>query len=188
VLCIASVSYANNNDKNSKLTIGAPDEAAEFAIGTCLGTLDNLDRIRLIAKTMDWKPLTKEQLLMLGTNEDLNAEGWLAIVDNHPYMLAINQGKGAWRNNKFNDGLKSNVCTVMDLYSARLEIITSFKKQLDLKQVYNDPGKTIPLGRMDAFKINNSLNRSEDTYMFVISHKDFQPPIIISFMAEYIEK
>ena len=181
-LILSLPSVAIIDDKKT-LTPATPDESAEFAIGLCLGGLDDLDRVRIFAKHEKWQPLTKEQLLLSGVSSGLKVDGWKAINNNHIFLVAINEGEGALCNDKFVDNAKSNVCTVIDAYSDRNDIMSSLKKYLLVKQIYYDPGTTLPLEKVEAFKINNGYF-GQEPYLMVISHKDLKPPIILTFMAE----
>ena len=112
-LVLSPPSFAVTND-NKTLTPATPDESAEFAIGLCLGGLNDLDRVRMLAKHAEWKLLTKEQLYLFGVSSELLVDGWRAIDNNHVFLIIVNVGEVALRNNKFVDSAKSNVCTILD--------------------------------------------------------------------------
>lgn len=174
---------ATSLENVNELTPGTPDDATEFAIAVCLGGLHDLDKIKFLAKHYEWPQLSKEDIYSFTAKHDLDVDGWIAVHNNHPYFLMVNVGNGAFRNNKFVENSKSNICTIIAPNSSHNEITDSLKRELQLKQVYKDPGKTFPISRMNAFRINNNFNNDE-VYIMLYSHKDLKPPTTIVFMLE----
>ncbi len=148
-----------------------PGHFTKFAIGTCYHPIDDINRVKAMARISKWKSMPTD---MLEANRAITSSsdytGWVIQDDHDAYMIAVNTG--------LMEGKKSQVCTAV-ANEKPSEVKTILKAQLNLKLVTS---------RKEAYQkweMYSATHLSgKKIYVVIMGAEDEQkPPVNVSFIS-----
>src|SRR5262245_56846857 len=84
---------------------GAADTAAEFVVGNCFLAVDDISRVRSMARVLKWRSLSPDMSNAVKPVDAIGHESWQVTDEGQTYLVGVNTGTF--------QGKRAEVCSVV---------------------------------------------------------------------------
>lgn len=142
---------------------------AEFFVGTCFNSIDDVSRVSSMAETLDWEPMPEDIANSLKPVEGEGYEGWIVQHLDNVYLVGINTGEFKGRD--------TNICSVV-MDTTKEQFLSDTKDIFELSFLFTDKE---PFQRIDFYSTDNF--RVSESIIQILYSADGKPPINVSIMG-----